>query len=121
MTGPVDELSRLLRETDPIPREGNLPRGEVAAMRARVMASAPTSVAYSGWPIAPALALAAVVMLAVVGTMFDSRSERGTERASSSVAVHMTRPEAAQPRTQVQFETPGGTRIVWVLNPDLDF
>ena len=28
--------------------------------------------------------------------------------------------EAATDRRQVQFDTPGGTRIIWVIDPDFD-
>jgi hypothetical protein len=34
---------------------------------------------------------------------------------------HDDLPRASEPaRRQVQFDTPGGTRIIWVINPDFD-
>jgi hypothetical protein len=61
------------------------------------------------WPMRVALGAFAcmVVMMSVVG-----------RQRSIEVAPAHTPPEVGTERRQVRFATPGGTRIIWELNPD---
>jgi len=124
----VDPVGSLLRRGDPA-RDGSAPSTEeIARMRARILAEAERRSARA-WIPAPALAAAAVVLVtaflgwnvvrlgrgaeqAVSSTVSETGLTAGTERGSDA-------PE--QPRVrQVEFLTPGGTRVVWLLNPDFD-
>jgi hypothetical protein len=105
------ELRDQLRDADPLRREPALPTDEVHAMRRRIVSaahSAPYRRSRPGLWAASALALACIVLM--VSTW--SRSDRGP-------AETVTAPRHDEPR-QLQFVTPGGTRIIWVLNPNLE-
>jgi hypothetical protein len=61
--------------------------------------------------IAGAIVIACTVVIGLaIATRF--RSDRGPDKPA-------TTPIHDAPR-QLQFETPGGTRIIWVLNPALE-
>lgn len=114
----ADRLRELLRRGDPA-ADGRAPAPEeVRLLRARVLEEARRSpgrarrgalrpaVAF-GWA-----ALVCVVVLVATGTAFLWRSEPTPDPPLAAGAV-----DEAAPR-QVQFTTPGGTRIVWVLYPE---
>jgi len=99
---------QLLRENDP----GEVPIAPEIAARMRdvvVRTGRTTASATSVWPMRFALAAFAclVLMLSIVGT------ERSTAPPPEVVA-----PMAGSERRQIQFATPGGTRIIWEINPN---
>ena len=65
------------------------------------------------------LAMAAVVALMIAtGVVAGRRSAiHDAAGAPGDVAVGATPADPAEPR-QLQFATPGGTRIIWVFNPE---
>jgi hypothetical protein len=93
---------------------------EVAAMRRIVVASAsladePRTVAAWFQPLAVAATLVAMMILGVaIGQRFDARA---TVVMGTSDGDVVREPERAR---QLQFSTPGGTRIIWIFNSDLD-
>ena len=103
-----------LREADPLTREPALSTDDVHAMRRRVVSAARGARdrrVRPGLQAAGAIALACtVVMILMVATW------RRVDRGAAGPA---TAPIHDEPR-QLQFETPGGTRIIWVLNPALE-
>jgi hypothetical protein len=105
-----EDLREQLRTTDPVAGEPGLSQTEVQAMR-RAVVSAATDTRRAGWSpgrLAVAGALAFTVVLAVfAGSIF----ERGREESIPPLATELR---------QLQFETPGGTRVVWVLNSQFD-
>ena len=104
-----EEIRKRLRTTDPVAREPGLSTTEVQAMRRAIVAGADT--AHAGW--SPwRLALAGTLALTVVLALF-------IKTAIAPVGPASTEPRAAEQR-QLQFETPGGTRVVWVLNSQFD-
>jgi hypothetical protein len=108
------DIRALLTEADPLRTEPGLPEADAARMR-RVMLSAPRAVKSEPAFRSPALALAAVVVVMVAGgTFVGGRLPAPEHHATGAVAV----PAAAGERRQVQFATPGGTRIIWTLDPD---
>lgn len=118
----MDELTRRLRDADPTAREPELSAFEVAVMRQRAIVAArePEARHPAAWQAA--FAFGAIAALAAAATLFDSRGERSIDQASSSVASEGSATVHIQPPvTQVQFQTPGGTRIVWTINPELTF
>jgi hypothetical protein len=101
-----EDFREQLRTTDPITNEPGLSETEVEVMR-RVIVAAATDAHHAGW--SPwRLALAGTLAFTVVLSLFISTIFAPDRPAS-------TEPPATEQR-QLQFETPGGTRVVWVLN-----
>jgi hypothetical protein len=97
-----------LRESDP--GIGAMPPDAAARMRETVVRTARRSPApTSAWPIRCALTAFAclVLLLSVIGT-----------RRPVDVSPRAVDPVAGSERRQIQFATPGGTRIIWELNPN---
>jgi hypothetical protein len=99
-----------LREFDPA-HEAPEP-GRFDAMRTVVVEAARAAdVVRSPWP--RRLAFATVALALVAGGAGDV----GFDPFAPAQAV-IGDPEPAGQRRQVQFATPGGTRIIWELNPE---
>ena len=103
-----------LRDGDPLTHEPALSTDDAHAMRRRVVSAARGARhqrVWAGVQVAGAIAIACtVVMILMVAT------SRRVDRAPVGPAIA---PVHDAPR-QLQFETPGGTRIIWVLNPKLE-
>jgi hypothetical protein len=105
-------LQARLREDDPA--EAELADADVQEMRRLVVAAAGSPATVSGWSWPP-LAVAALVALMVGGGLLAGR------RAAERDVVVPIAPEAPPPggeRRQLQFSTPGGTRIIWVFDSE---
>ena len=94
-----------------------LPPEDARAMRAAVVSAARGGAPQPKWRPRH-LALAATLLLivgagAAAGWRFDAR------QPTAAIAVEQIRP-AGNEQLQLQFATPGGTRIIWVFNPDLN-
>jgi hypothetical protein len=110
----MKDLRSLLEEADPLRRESELSETDAARMRAVVVSTARQPVKSSPfWSGAFAVAAAAMLML-IAGTL-------GERRLANRAAVSGTEPAIVQTasgeRRQLQFSTPGGTRIIWTLDP----
>jgi len=107
----MNDLSTRLRDGDPVRLEPGLPPDARDAIRRAVVAAAET-----GAPSVPQwrqpLALAAMTTLAVCAATAAYRFSEERDRAGA-VLVEAVPPAA----TQVEFRTPGGTRIIWTLDP----
>ena len=109
------DLRSLLEHADPLRGESGLSEADAARMRQAILsARSDREPAPRFWP--RAVAVAAVVLLMVVaGTIAGLRRPEGVPPAAEkAVAI----PEAAGERLQLQFATPGGTRIIWTLDPE---
>ena len=106
-----DEINELLRSTDPLANEAGLSAAEIRAMRHAIIAARADSQARA-WSPGPFAVAATVAVTLAVGVFVGMRFE--------PVPPPDVQPRAIEQR-QLQFETPGGTRVVWVLNPGLDF
>ena len=102
-----------LRATDPIADEPGLSATELQAMRREIVGAA-TSARDAGWspwklrPMSLRMALACALALGIfIGTLFGPARQESTQ------------PRRIEQR-QLQFDTPGGTRVIWVLNSDLN-
>ena len=105
-------LAELLREGDPLPDDPALSETEASAIRRRVVSEAverPTR--RVAWRDALVIA-AAVTMIIGVGIT------TGRRLPPPSVASNRPAPELGRPaeRRQLQFATPGGTRIIWTFD-----
>ena len=117
--GNLDQLNAALVSGDPVAREVGLSAAEIDAMRRAVVAAAEAHAAASFWP-RPLFLAATVAVTIVVGVALGARLPQRAPRppaaqlALSEPAVSTTRVDE---RRQLQFATPGGTRIIWVFDP----
>ena len=110
------DLRGLLIDADPVAERPELPAEETLAIRRAVVAAATAPpAARSAWPGAFAVAALGLVMAAagLVGALTLSRG--GTTPDSAAVVVAQD-----EERRQFQFATPGGTRVIWTLDPDFE-
>jgi hypothetical protein len=109
----MKDLKTLLRDADPVAREGGLPPDAASRMRGAVVAAAEAAQRRStsvSRQLAIAACLAAVVMTGVLA------ARRVPDATIGRTPFPVTPTAPARP-TQVHFSTPGGTRIVWTLDP----
>ena len=110
----ADEIHTLLKAADPLRDEPPLPAADVERMRHVVLnAELPAASSLTFWP--RALAAAALVVLIVLGGVI-SRKRGGSPEPGEATKV--AAPAEPAERRQLQFETPGGTRIIWTLDPE---
>lgn len=114
----MTDIGRLLRDGDPVAREPEMTAADVQAVRRAMLdAIEVPDQARSRWP-GPLLAAAAVAAAIVAGVAVGQRtpapptSAIGTESTRASSTVHAQR--------QLQFASPGGTRIIWVFDPEFN-
>jgi hypothetical protein len=108
----MDNLRDLLLDADPVPREPGLSPDAVASLRRAVIAathSAPARPVFWGRQLTMAACLAVMVLTGVLAA-------RRVPPALRDGSDSLTAPSSDQ-RTQVRFSTPGGTRIIWTLDP----
>ena len=104
----MKDWQRMLRENDP--GLESLEADAASRMRHVVVAAAGASPASpTAWPMR--LALAAFACVVMVLSVFGTQLPR--EATPSAIA-----PVAGTERRQIQFATPGGTRIIWEINPN---
>jgi hypothetical protein len=122
----MTNLQDLLRTADPLVDEPALEDGEVQRVRRRVVAEAGSH--QPVWRPRPVAVAAAIVATFALGILVGQRLTREPEtRARIAMPTNIRGPIATpQPalesgRRQVQFATPGGTRIIWVIDPDFDW
>ena len=119
-TNPDDALRNWLRQGDPAGDGGEPDASEIASVRRHVLEAADEGRSQA-WTPSPAWAAAAAVLLALlIGWNLGPKSNApivGPRPAASLEA----QPAAGTPRqSQIQFDTPGGTRVVWVLDSDFE-
>jgi hypothetical protein len=103
----------LLRDGDPA-ADAQLPAADVDRMR-RVVVAAAREPRPSPFPWYQPLAMAALVVIMIgLGAAVGHRADWDVPRPSAA-GLH----EEAE-RRQLQFVTPGGTRIIWTFNSEFD-
>jgi len=108
-------LADLMREGDPLTRDPGLSETEASAIRRRVVSEA------AGQPVRrvawrDAFAIAAAIALVIAGGLTSGRRLRPPDAAPGAAAVAGSSRPAE--RRQLQFATPGGTRIIWTFDSD---
>ena len=114
-------LRERLRAWDPVQDGSELDGQDRARMRRRVLAAVSEPVRL-GLPVR-ALATAAVVVLTVAlgWGIYDGAVMAPPGTAPTSSELRQTPTEEAERKSrQIQFSTPGGTRVVWTLDPDFE-
>jgi hypothetical protein len=116
----MTDVKTLLTDGDPVRSDGELSPADALRMRRLIVAAAEPTVVRTPWQ--RPFAIAAVgALVAVVGTI------AGHRRIVDPVpAAPATEPLAAiggssiaDERRQLQFATPGGTRIIWIFDQNL--
>ena len=105
-----EDFREQLRTTDPMTHDPGLSEMEVEVMR-RAIVTAATHTRHAGWPAGAAALTIALALTLVLGAFISSLFDPVSEQSA---------PLEANEQHQLQFETPGGTRVVWVLNSQFD-
>lgn len=110
----MTDIRDRLRAADPFLTEPALPPEDVTTMRTAVVAAAGRSARPAvRWRRHLVIAAAAAVMLGAALDMSQPAPARPVETEPAPAAVT----SASGVRTQLHFSTPGGTRIIWTLDP----
>lgn len=109
----MSDITNYLRDADPIASEGGLPPDDAARLRAAVVvAAAAARPPEANWTRTIAIA-AAIALIAGAGAVAVRRASPVLREVPADVLLQATAPA----KTQVHFSTPGGTRIIWTLDP----
>jgi hypothetical protein len=105
----------VLEDADPLKVEPALSGDDARRMRQRILSSTPeVDSVRAFWR--RSLAVAAILaLLAVAGTIAALRVPTRASRVAETTSAD---PVDAAERLQVQFATPGGTRVIWTLSSD---
>jgi hypothetical protein len=114
----MDNLTKLLRDADPMRDGSGLTAEETQQMRRAIVAAVPASAAISVWRRPLAIVVVVALMIGLGGIAGDRalRNQPSDVTGVSSVGAPAAAPDA---RRQLQFSTPGGTRIIWVFDENL--
>ena len=108
-------LADLMREGDPLARDHGLSDAEASAIRRRVVSEATGQPARRvAWRGAFAIA-AAIALVFAVGVTARRRLPPPSVASGAAAVADSARPAE---RRQLQFATPGGTRIIWTFDSD---
>ena len=111
----MNELGRLLKQGDPVAHEPPLSPVDIQRML-RIVAETP-QVEPRWWP--QPMFVAATVALAIAGGVGLGRQMHVQPQQDQSPGIGVASSADSDGVTrQLQFETPGGTRIIWVFDPD---
>jgi hypothetical protein len=109
-------LADWLRDGDPVGHDPGLSDDESAELRRRVVQAAGGRAAGRfGWR-EPLILVGALALLVLAAIVTDQRRIPSSPAAAASPA-HRVRTDE---RRQLQFATPGGTRIIWTFDPDFN-
>jgi hypothetical protein len=113
-------LTDLLRDADPLKNDGEEMLSPVDAQRIRrqmlaAAEDAPRAVHRWTRPLAVAVA---VVLMIVLGGVTEERRDEPQDPASVQPAAPAAQSDTDD-RRQLQFSTPGGTRIIWIFDENL--
>jgi hypothetical protein len=121
------DITKLLREADPLnPSNPNHPAGEeglspsdAARIRRVVMAEVPESAATPVIWRRPFVLAAAVAVIVGLGGLAGHRMFPANIERSNDIVPVADSPASGDERRQLQFATPGGTRIIWVFDQNI--
>ena len=106
-------LADWMREGDPIVRDPGLSDDESAALRRRIVHEASVRREQRfGWR-EPLTLVGALALLIIAAMVTDQRAPVRHTAANAGA-----QPAPSGERRQLQFSTPGGTRIIWTFDPD---
>jgi hypothetical protein len=117
----MTDLKTLLTDGDPVRKEGELSPADATRMRRLIVASAPEpSVARTPWqrPFAIAAIGALVAVVGAIAGHWRIVDPAPRTQATEPLAA-IGDGSMADERRQLQFATPGGTRIIWIFDQNL--
>jgi hypothetical protein len=116
-----------LRDVNARDEHDQLSPDDAEAMRRTVLAAASTNVPEpDGWSwMRPAIVAATVVVMIAVGIVAGRRIDPVVPSDNPAgmpgeLSAGARTTEIGTPNRQLQFLTPGGTRIIWVFNSEFD-
>ena len=124
-----NDLTRFLHEGDPLAHDPGLAAADRGEMRRTVLSQVPEQSQSLWHQLSPALSVA-VLLVVVLGIAWwpNSTHTPVTASGSQTEAIPSATESPLNPGSQragnsldcrkIQFETPGGTLVVWVLNPN---
>jgi hypothetical protein len=114
----MSDVASLLRSGDPLRSESGMDASAAAEMRRAVVAAADPRPLDVWWlrPYPLAAAVAASLAIGVATGVLWERPARVTAPAARPVQT-----AESTDRRQLHFATPGGTRIIWTFNRDVEF
>lgn len=117
----------VLREMNARDEDDRLSTDDAESIRRAMLAAAARSTPKTeGWSwMRPTVVAAAVVAMVAVGIVAERRLDVSVPAEKSAVLPGESNPEpltadSPAPNRQLQFLTPGGTRIIWVFNSEFD-
>ena len=122
MTRPIpdDDLTRLLQRHDPLADDSGLDPLQTAEMRRSVLATIPEK-SFGIWrQLTPALSAAALLALALGIAWWPASPDPAPPTPlPQGEATYLPECEfRGRENRKIQYETPGGTLVVWVLDPN---
>ena len=117
------DIGARLRAADPLIDDPAMSAADVEAMRGMVVAAADRSAQSPAWwpPMLAVVATAAAMVIAVVGARVHENGRKASAPPRSlSPAVADSASTTSTGRRQLQFATPGGTRVIWVFDPEFN-
>ena len=114
----MKDVGDLLREGDPIAREGGLSPADVGRMRRAVVSAADHESAMAAWWPRPILIAATVAVTLMAGVIVGHRLPSRDAAIADDAGERPSRAAVSAERRQLQFASPGGTRIIWVFDPE---
>jgi len=114
------DLKTILQEGDPAAQEPPLSPIDIQQMRRNVLAT-PTAEARSWWsqPLSVGAAVTLGIAVAVgVGRQLPLRTGQATMGETMNDDTIANPATAGTAPRQLHFETPGGTRIIWVFDEE---
>ena len=117
----MSDVGKWLRDADPLAHEAGLSDVDVQVMRRATMAAAEPRGTASLWP-GPLLVATTVAVTLAAGVIVGRRlpAPRGVVSVRGPVIGPSTDVAGSHvsARRQLQFATPGGTRVIWVFDPE---
>jgi len=114
----------LLREVDARNEDEQLSADDAESMRRAMLAAAAKTAPerIRGFWMRPLVVAATVVAMIAVGIVAERRLDVPAPAGNPPVPGDSQAQTAqiSEPNRQLQFLTPGGTRIIWVFNSDFD-
>lgn len=113
----MNPLQQLLKDSDPVAQEPPLPEDSIQHMRRAVIAAVDDRES----PFIPwcRLVLTAATLAVVLGAVTRIARTGMPQWLAPSAPADLE--AIGEPATrQLQFSTPGGTRVIWVFNPEFE-
>jgi hypothetical protein len=112
----MKDIRSTLRAGDPVAREGGASSVASERMRHRIRAERIHDAAPHGRRLFPAVAVT-TLLLGAGGAWMTTRALRSQRPPEITAVANAREMRGAR---QIQFFTPGGTRVLWTLHPKLE-